>query len=222
MKKIDFSAKKLDTEHLKKYFIEKPVFGDLGRKFQFIELIAISEETHRFSLEKIDKKYHLRIHQNFLINLASVIEITLKDLISFNAKNWNESNYSELLSEKISLENAYKLFKEVEVTREAIIGRNSSFNSIESIIITFNKLTTSQFVKEMENVQFLEDNHLTLQEFSPNWKSVINSIFVERNLTVHEGHNKLDLNTHVMDTFFSTTLMFLYAVNYYCQNNSFK
>lgn len=225
MKKIDLSIKKISNERLSDFFKENPTIGELGRRGQFVELISDASELHYYSLNSIKETYHNRIHQNFLINLVSAIEIHLRELIKINSSNWNKELYSELLSDKISLENAFKIFKEVNVSRESIISKNSSFNSFESIVKTFCKLTKTSFVEDISSIFFMQNEDggdVSLEKLYPKWQTTIHRLLEERNKIVHEGisHNKLD--RAIMHEFHYTTIMFLYSLNFYCYNNDFN
>jgi hypothetical protein len=221
MKKIDLSDKKLNKESILQYFKTQPIIGTMGLRYQYMELFAASEELYRFSVQKIDSNYHYKIRQNYLINLSSSLEIHLKNLIQLNAENWNKKDYPDLLSEKISLQNAFQLFTENGITREMVISKFSSFNSLESIVRTLSKLTTPKFVSEMEVFQIFPENGRTLIEIVPHWQTSIALLFEQRNMIIHEGQESIDLTESSMNGFQQSTLFFMYAIDKYCLSKKF-
>lgn len=82
-------------------------------------------------------------HQNLIINLVTALEVFFKDLIVENKDKWHSTGFSELLSQKISLNEAYDLFKisNINISKELIVARFSSFQRIDSIDHVFTCLT---------------------------------------------------------------------------------
>lgn len=193
----------------------------LDRVTEFIfPSYQLLEKSGIFKSKKLSKLKSIAAN-NFLVNCVTAIEIHLKDVILQNS-NWNELGFSDLLKEKISLNDAFEIFNKEKVTREYIIAHSISFQNIESINKVFSSLLKADFLKEVENFKVTpdeeepssEEKEMSLLERMPDWRKKMASLYELRNAFVHEGKMK-KLTHSEISQYVRVCIFFIHRVDYY-------
>lgn len=181
-----------------------------GLESQYLSFLYESHEllwrSRYFESRAFSKSKKIAIN-NYLVNLITGLEVYLRGVIMQNKK-WNESGYERLLKkEKISLVDAFDLFKKEKVTMQFIVAQTFSFQNLRIIDNVFSELTATKFLKEIE-LHPIDDEikPLILKTLHPNWRRDLTRLYEIRNKFVHEGNldgykelSQLDLNSLFMD-----------------------
>lgn len=193
---------------------------------------ALVSLTHRINDAMVLFHYATRSSSNVVrieaskhcvVSFISGIEVFCKELILEYKDKWVDEGYSKLLTEKISLNEAYGLFKHLEVKREVIVTHYNSFQSIENINRVFSALTGTDFLLKVENTLVYDaPEKFSLVQVFQEWRKDLIELFKLRHNIIHE--NNIDL---VVD---ETTIIFLSGFVYsiclamvrYCNENLFK
>jgi hypothetical protein len=199
---MNIRSDKLAIDRIK-LLIKKNALGESEPLDKYLKISAISIGTK----ESVDRnsgggavQNHAR--KNYIINQVSAFETLLKDVIMDKTFVWFENGFSELLKEKISLNDSYNIYKNSEITREALIAHFYSFQNIESISHVFSNLTNSDFLKgigETETMPFFKrevEQLMKLDSLIPEWRKTLVEIFEIRNKAVHEP-NLMDIVSKV-------------------------
>lgn len=153
---------------------------------------------------KNDQKYPLENRHksiaigNFLSNMVTALEVYFKKVI-VNGNNWNELAFDDLLREKISLSEAYKLFNKEKISREFLISHTYSFQNLDTINKTFSALCGEDFIRKVETTETKffdlngEGGFSQLILVHPDWWKSVSEIINLRNMFVHEGYTKVKL-----------------------------
>lgn len=136
--------------------------------------------------------------KNLIINIVTATEVFLRDLVkTICDKHVNflgPNGLDELLKEKISLRNAYILFRDKEVTSGDLIASAFLFESIVDINDILSKLIGKNFLNEIEKLEFdlddaesqiLKVKKLCLERDFPKWREIISKIFRVRHDSIH-------------------------------------
>ncbi|MBT1710298.1 hypothetical protein KK062_18775 [Fulvivirgaceae bacterium PWU5] len=160
-----------------------------GRMKLAFELAAHFDDANRGDLQNAARR-------NAVVNMVSSLEVYFRDLIVARTGDWEMDGFSELLKDKMSLNDAYDYFKGTTVTKEALVANHYSFQSIESIAFVFDRLTGCDFLKCIDNaeyVDFVGDSpigYCTFRGHFPEWRKLLADVFNTRHKIVHEA--KLD------------------------------
>ncbi len=136
---------------------------------------------------------------NYLVNCITCLEIFYKHMIqSFDR--WSEQGYTELLTEKVTLGQAFDLIGNEKITKQYIIANHYSFQNFSTIGKTMSALTQKDFYKEVENYEVTyiggtkegkldptDTKTVKLIKDYPDWKKTINKLYEDRNNFVHDG-----------------------------------
>ena len=174
--------------------------GDFWDKISHSHQILVSCREGIKSLDsERKKKVESEIEKNFIINLCTALEVFFKDTAKAlcDNKKVDINKLNELLKHEVSLKDAYNFFnKRKRPTLGDLISQTSSFQSLENIGNTFNKLTDSDFFREIENLEIPvyllptpneESSKITsLKKEFPKWREILNKIFTKRHEFVHE------------------------------------
>ena len=202
-----------NSEKIKKgllAFRKRKVKSKKGLESQYLSFLYESYEllwrSRYFESRAFSKSKKLAIN-NYLVNLITGLEVYLRGVIMQNKK-WNESGYERLLKkEKISLVDAFDLFKKEKVTMQFIVAQTFSFQNLRIIDNVFSELTATKFLKEIELHPIADEiKPLILKTLHPNWRRDLTRLYEIRNKFVHEGNldgykelSQLDLNSLFMD-----------------------
>ena len=150
-----------------------------------------------------DNRVKWEARKNFIINCVTATEVYFKDivkgLLELPRVKQNDSGVRELLKEKVSLWEAYMLFKEEELSIGSIIAVHSSFQSLAHIDYTMSKILNLGFLDTVGNhkTQLEEEDKerysmetLYLNEDYPDWRRHLNEIFELRHDFVHHVNFK--------------------------------
>jgi len=202
-------------KHILKRYIKKidEMRSLLGKRWEypydtFLEKIYLSRQLIQL-VEKsnIKKEIKIEARKNFIINCITAVEVFFKDMII--GLDWfevlNEDGIDELLSEKITLTEAWLLFKTKNISLGEIIAAKFSFQSLPEINKIMKKLLgVSNFLKEVEQYEVTEideDNEeekvkFVLKDAYPDWRKKVQEIFELRHKFVHQVSFKGRIGLH--------------------------
>lgn len=159
-------------------------------------------EVHGVSRQKYEAR------KAFVVTLVSALEVFIKEIIIENHGKWNKEGFSKLLTEKVTLDQAYNIFKVYGVKREVIIAKTHSFQNLENISHVFNCLTGKKnFLDDLEEYKWDlgEGGYLQLIKISPNWRKDLANLFALRHKIVHENTNTLKMDKKQNNAFIDVT-----------------
>jgi len=157
---------------------------------------------------------------NLLINTVTSLEVFFKHMI-IQIKNWDVEGYKTLLSDKITLSEAFDLFHNNQVTREYLIAHYHKFQNFDTIGGIFSKLIGNKdFYKEVERhrVDLIdykgERRNYIFMEIYPDWRELISNIYQARNAFVHEIEYHAYIKNRLVDVLGCTLTFMLVITNY--------
>ena len=202
-------------KHILKRYIKKidEMRSLLGKRWEypydtFLEKMSLSFQLLQL-VEKSNVKKEIKIEarKNFIINCITAVEVFFKDMII--GLDWfevlNEDGIDELLSEKITLTEAWLLLKTKNISLGEIIAAKFSFQSLPEINKIMKKLLgVSNFLKEVEQYEVTEideDNEeekvkFVLKDAYPDWRKKVQEIFELRHKFVHQVSFKDRIGLH--------------------------
>jgi hypothetical protein len=159
-------------------------------------------------IEKNRERNNTTQASQFLVIFITAMEVFLKKIVSLNP-NWNDNGYTEILNQKITLSEAYKMIGKERVTQEFIVAQYVSFSNYDSINSVFSKLVgTEHFIEDLGKHVMIwakaEEKILfdtCLDEMQPDWKDKIKEAYKRRNEFVHEGVTHPDALTFSLQLF---------------------
>ena len=144
--------------------------------------------------------------KNCLVTLASSLEVFFKEIVMDFRDKWSPNSFSDLLKEKISLNDAFTLFKEVEIR-----GKRSLLTIIhfkKTISFVFDKLSGKNFLSEVGQFGALQISILPIrsgvnntappQSFERNTKTIF---ICEICLKTLQQRGKTDLRSGIKKLF---------------------
>lgn len=145
--------------------------------------------------------------KNLIINLVTCLEVLLKEIIQENKGNWNQEGLNSLLKEKISLTDAFELFKSYRPDKEDLISMSTSFQNIQTIDAIFGKLTNRNFLHEVgqytyvftqeQKQLFARNEDLVFNRDIPSWKNILKQLYDYRHTFVHEATYKTEVDIEI-------------------------
>ena len=131
------------------YFLRKrelyPLDTFRGKNFYSIRLLGIAER------QKLDLRTKIEARKNFIINSVTAAEVYFKDIVKvlpeMSKVQQNQAGIRELLREKISLLEAYTLFRKEKLRIGDILATYFSFQDLEQI---------NYVMSEILNINFLD------------------------------------------------------------------
>jgi len=139
---------------------------------------------------KRNKKLRQHIRRMAVVHSVSLLEVHLRNFIVSNKKHWTESGINELLKDKITLSEAFELFKHPDLKqleKVHLIAHSSSFQSVGGVDTILSTLYGFP-----NNKGFLKDFEIRQNRTDDNWLYGVNiiktfySLFEIRNKIVHE------------------------------------
>ncbi len=204
---------KLIREKFKKFKGDEEYFQDglaiLLNGYDLLEKVSNIQKKN-LGLQEIARN-------NFIVNVTSTIETYFKGVV-INGRNFKQEGYENLLKEKITLNEAYDLFKRVNVTRQYIVSHFYSFQNLESIEKVFSNLTGKRFLDEIEKVVINRNKKTALLKTHPNWRNTLTEIFTIRNRFIHEGLYD-DVELVKIKEYFSITVSMIIATEEYLKKS---
>ncbi|HMG90842.1 MAG TPA: HEPN domain-containing protein [Chryseolinea sp.] len=186
------------------------------RMFTLAQVLTKPEHHAIFSLKVNELEETVtEASKNLIVTCVSAIEVYFKEVIVENADGWNVIGYDKLLSEKITLSEAYHLFKHTDVSREAIVAEHYSFQSIEQIASTMDTLTGSKFYDKV--VQTTTKDVPKKGNWDTDYQPHLRELFELRNRIIHENTSKLTINGKKTLQLWTTALSFIIRVHTYVQ-----
>jgi hypothetical protein len=183
----------------------------------YYDLLRLAE-VHGVSRQKFEAR------KVFIVSLVSALEVFLKELIIERHGKWDKEGFSKLLTEKVTLDQAYNIFKVYGVKREVIVAKTQSFQNLENISHVFNCLTSKKhFLNDLEEYKWELDNGIffQLKKMSPNWRKDLSDLFDLRHKIVHENTKALKIEKKQNDSFIDVTgtfgmilTMFVFAIEH--------
>ncbi len=162
------------------------------KNFYAIQILSIIEEHAK------DRKIKIEARKNFIINCVTATEVYFKDIVKvlpeFPKVKDNKEGIRDLLKEKISLWEAYLLFKEKDLRIGDVIASYFSFQSLEEIDRIIGKILNLKFLDSIENHKVNLDKEdreyygmktLCLKTDLPKWRNYLAEIFNLRHDFVH-------------------------------------
>lgn len=174
--------------------------------------------THCESINNEEIKNAAR--KNALINMVSALEVYFRDLIVDRTGYWITNGFIGLLKKKIFLKNVYPCFKDTTVTNEVVVARYYSFQNIESIASVFGRLTDCDFLKCIDESEYLAfDNDLPIGWYSfngsfPEWRKLLIALFDKRHKIVHEASMDEILTIEDWDDYYALLSALPYAIDW--------
>lgn len=151
----------------------------------FYVYLAVAEDLLEFVSKNCKEERRVwEARKNFLVNLVTSLEVFCKGLILQLSTKWDERGMSELLQEKITLNQAFELIsesKKQELVKEVFIINSYSFSNFESITLVFCKLTGKA---NLNKVLGKKIRH-------PNWEQSLGELFKHRNEILHDGKDQI-------------------------------
>lgn len=160
--------------------------------------------TLQSAVEKLDCDVALK-HQarkNLIVNVVSGLENFFRDLVIQYEGHWSHEGLNSLLKEKITLGEAYDLFKDTAISKEILVAKSSSFQNIESINYVYTTLTgvkdfystLEHFAEIVERAKSCKDFFLITIKATPGWRVDLHKLFQLRHKIVHEPNELLQLD----------------------------
>jgi len=164
----------------------------------FYVYLVIAEDL----LDHVSKscKKEIIIHEarrNYLVNLATSLEVFCKRTIMQFSDCWDERGISELLQERITLHEAFELVevsRDQKLAKELFIINSYSFSNFDSITLVFSKLTGKANLNILLGKTIKHDK----------WEKSLKELFRYRNEILHDGID-MEIETKVINRF--TTLV---------------
>ncbi|MEJ1241881.1 HEPN domain-containing protein [Chryseolinea sp. T2] len=149
--------------------------------------------------------------KNAMVASVSAIEVFFKDLITENVDGWSSAGYDELLKDKITLYEAYHLFKHENLSRESIIAEHYNFSTIENIAATMDTLTGGGFYKKMMDTKVGNKG----ETFENTFLAGLRELYDLRNRIVHEHNKGIEISYEQALSLPTNALIFLLRVSAY-------
>jgi len=192
------------------------------KNFYAIQILIIIEKHTK------DRKIKIEARKNFIINCVTATEVYFKDIVKvlpeFPGVKDNEK-IQELLKEKVSLWEAYVLFKEENLKIGDVIASNFSFQNLEEIDYVMSKILDLKFLDHIENHKVYLDKDdkeyygmktLCLKADLPEWRSYVAKVFNLRHDFVHHvsfkdriGFQRLGILWEHLDAFITVVDNFI-------------
>jgi hypothetical protein len=183
-----------DPEEVRRYIksikrhAKKPEFAfDMYLKntninFDFMNDMSIDRGAKR--------EYREHVNRLFIIYECCGLEVFLKHIIIQYAGYWKESGINSLLTEQISLADAYKTFSHGDISREHVIAHTNTFQSYFSVNKVFTSLYGGNFFNDVYKSYI---KYHTAEEFEDfdfrnpdSLETYLKELFELRNRLVHE------------------------------------
>jgi len=185
------------------------------KNFYAIQILSIVENHAE------DRKIKIEARKNFIISCVTATETYFKDIVKVLPElpkvKENNEGIKELLKEKISLWEAYILFKEKELRIGDVIASYFSFQNLENIDYVMSKILNLKFLDSIENHKVSLDKEnkeyygtkmICLKTDLPKWRGYLAEMFNLRHDYVHHvsfrdriGFQKLGILWEHLDTF---------------------
>lgn len=188
----------------------------------FINKINISRGLN-FITENNTKDNWLKTEsrKNLLINSVTSVEVFIKESIKGKHVYFPEEGQKELLKEKISLWEAYELFRNTNIRTVDIIADYYSFQNLDSIQYVLSTLTGKDFYQSMNNIEldlvnnskYFKRETLNLKNDYPNWQKNLRELFDIRHESVHDVNFKKKLGKRKTDILFDNLLAFVFILD---------
>ncbi len=181
IQRIEEMRSSLSKRYGKHCDIPVDVFWEKTRRaFLLLDLVENSK-TH--------KDLKLEARKNFIINCVTALEVFLKDMLVGLLENVDLPKLNELLNEKITLWEAYKLFYRNKVSAGELIAIKYSLQNLEQINLIFSKLIEKKFLTEIGSFDVKDERGRTkfvLDKKYPDWKERLAELFELRHRFVHQ------------------------------------
>lgn len=139
--------------------------------------------------------------------MVTCLEVLLKEIIVENKGNWNIDGLDSLLREKVTLLEAFDLFKNYRPAKEDLLSFSASFQNLQSIEAVFDKLTRRNFLHEVgeysyeftdeQKQLFAKSDTLVFNRDIPGWKKLLMQIYEDRHTFVHESTYKREIDLDI-------------------------
>jgi len=154
-----------------------------GKTHRALRLLDLAEKS------KVHKDLKVEARKNFIINCVTALEVFLKDMLVGLLENADFPTLNELLNEKITLWEAYRLFYRNKVSAGELLAIKYSFQNLEQINLLFSKLIGKKFLTEIGNFEVKDDSgriKFVLNIKYPDWKEKLAELFELRHNFVHQ------------------------------------
>jgi hypothetical protein len=216
---------KSSFEALKKFIASyKPPTNKEGKNaLEFlVARTVIAMETRSAAIQNTNVKPSVKNQaaKNQLVNMVSALEVYLKDVVMEKEDKWREEGLNNLLKEKITLHEAYDHFRNIALSKAAIISKFLSFNSIDSIDHVFSQLFTDKFLDQLE--KFEHERYAKKKKENPDsihmlfsivndsdWRKHLVNLFAIRNRVVHEFDLDEILNETEIENIYPSYIAFV-------------
>jgi hypothetical protein len=168
-----------------------------------------------------ERKIKIEARKNFIVNCVTATEVYFKDIVKtlpeFPKIKENGEGIKELLKEKISLWEAYLLFKKEDLRIGDVIYSYYSFQNLEEIDSVMSKILNLKFLDSVEKHKANLDREdqkyygvktLCLKTDLPKWRNYLAEIFNLRHDFIHHisfkdriGFQKLGILWEHLDAF---------------------
>ncbi|PKH50941.1 hypothetical protein CXF68_09705 [Tenacibaculum sp. Bg11-29] len=120
----------------------------------FINKLNLSRDLNREIENNIkDNKLKVQSRENLIINSVTALEVFIKDSIKGDLYYFAPEKQKNLLKEKISLYEAYELFRKTKIETEDIIAGYYNFQNLDSISYVLGVLTGRDFFKCINDIK---------------------------------------------------------------------
>lgn len=194
-----------------------------------VKLVTFVERKSKISSVKLNAR------KNYVINLVTAAEVYFKDLVKilpeFQEVKRDLSGLRRLLDEKITIWDAFQLFKNKKVGKSIKIGNiisvSFSFQNLEQIDFVFSQILLIKFLDKVEEHKrrlneieqdFFKVKTLCLKSNLPQWRRTIADLFNARHDIVHEVCFVDKLSYKQISRFWCNIVCFIYAVDYFIRD----
>src|SRR5690606_19656898 len=122
-----------------------------------------------------------------------------KELINQHTGKWSSKGLGVLLdkvSGKVSLSEAYQIFKEQGLKREAIVSHYASFQNKTHIKSDLDELTKKDYFTEVENTVIFRDDGNSLRHLFYDWRADLEKLYRARHIIVHENNKDYQISPY--------------------------
>jgi hypothetical protein len=197
----------------KSYHLSQGGTMHLNRVFLAEDLLdRIMDSKVKFDLKAIQNQ----AKANFVVNLITMLEVFLKDTIrEFHGK-WLNEGVSKLLTDKITLNDAFLLARKTRIKKEELVALKASFQNIAAIESTFSTLTGKPFLDNL-GFHFRKVEGRELRNYDRNWKQVLQESFELRHKIIHEGY-LVPISKEQINLYFVLYMHLPFDIEYYLQS----
>ncbi len=217
IRRIDEIEKSLQKRYDGYYLIPLDIFYEKTRRA--LSLLDLVEKS------RVSRDLKLEARKNFIINCITALEVFLKDMVLVIIDMQTENNHRAngiklLLKEKITLEEAYKLFYKKDVSIGIIIISKYSFHNLETIDQILSVITKENFLEKLGKFKVRDDKEkikfiLDKKYSNKNWRNILAEFLNLRHQYVHQINFKDRLGLKRLKILYECLVDFVEATEQY-------